>query len=146
MVRGRAERNHTTRTSVLAFPAVWVADVLALVHCQHGHPGAARTLSLVRVRFYWPGMCRDAWEYVLSCGCRRRKRTRSQRITMLPTRYLEPWEVLEVDLPRTPNTSETGNEYLLLVVDEASRFLFAYPLPSKEAQGPVSHTFSRTSV
>ena len=30
---------------------------------------------------------------------------------------------------------QTGNGYLLLVVDKASRFLFEYPLPSIEAQG-----------
>ena len=72
---------------------------------------------------------------MLSCGCRRKKRSRSQRIAMLPARFLEPWEVLEVDLQRFPNTSEAGNEYLLLVVDKASKFLFGYPLPSKEAHG-----------
>ena len=49
---------------------------------------------------YWPGRCRGAREYVLSSGCRRRKRTRSQRMAMLPGRYLEPWEVPEVDLLR----------------------------------------------
>ena len=113
------------RTSVLAVPRVLVADLLALVHCQHGHPGVGRTLSLLRDRFHWPGMCRDARDYVLSCGCRRRKRSRSQRIAMLPARYLEPWGVLEMDLQRIPNTSDAGNEYLLLGIDKASRFLFA---------------------
>ena len=54
---------------------------------------------------------------------------------MLPARYLEPWKVLDVDLLGIPNTSETGNEYLLLVVGKTYRFLFAYPLPSKEGQG-----------
>ena len=47
---------------------------------------------------------------------------------MLPARLLEPWEVLEVDLQFFPNTSEAGNVYLLLVVDKASKFLFAYAL------------------
>ena len=54
---------------------------------------------------------------------------------MLPARYLEPWEVLEVDLQRIPTTSEASIEYLLLVVDKASLFLLAYLLPSKEAHG-----------
>ena len=55
---------------------------------------------------------------------------------MLPARYLEPWEVLQVGLLRILNTSETGNEYLLLVVDKPSfRFQYPSPLPSKEAQG-----------
>ena len=40
-----------------------------------------------------------------------------------------------VDLQIFTNTSEAGNEYLLLVVEEASYFPFAYPPPSKEAHG-----------
>ena len=43
--------------------------------------------------------------------------------------------MLEVDLEKFPNKSEAGNEYLLLAVDKASKFPFAYPLPSKEAHG-----------
>ena len=128
MVRARAARNPGKRTSVLPVPRLLVADLLALVHCQHGHPGVGRTLSLLRDRFHWSGMCRDARDYVLSCGCQRRKRSRSQRIPMLPARYLEPWEVLGIDLQRILNTSEAGNEYLLWVIDKPSRFLFAYPL------------------
>ena len=50
----------TWRTSVLAVPAVLVRDVLALVHCHHGRPGVGRTLALLRDRFHWPGMCREA--------------------------------------------------------------------------------------
>ena len=55
-------------------------------------------------------------DYVLPCGCRRSKWSRSQRIAMLPTRFMEPWEVLEVDVQRFPNTSEAGDDHLLLVV------------------------------
>ena len=98
-------------TWVLAVPGVLVADLLVLVHCQHGHPKVGRMLSLLRDRFHWPGMCRNARGYVLSCGCRRRKRTRSQRIAVLPARYLEPWEKMEVDLLRIPKMSETDDEY-----------------------------------
>ena len=68
------------RMSVLAVPRGLVADLLSLVHCQHGHPGVEhghpgveRTFSLLRDRFHWPGMCRDSREYILSSGCRRRK-------------------------------------------------------------------------
>ena len=123
------------KTSILAIPHCLEPHLLALVHCQHGQPRVTRTLSLLRDRFYWPGVCRDTRDYVLSCGCRRRKRSRSQRRAMLPTRFLEPEEVLEVNLQRFPNTSHDGIEYLLLMVDKASKFPFAYPVPSKEAKG-----------
>ena len=55
---------------------------------------------------------------------------------MLPARFVESWKVLDVDFQIFPNTSQAGtNEYLLLLVDKAWKFLFAYPLPSKEAHG-----------
>ncbi|KAI2661149.1 Transposon Tf2-6 polyprotein [Labeo rohita] len=31
------------------------------------HPGAARTISLIKQRFWWPAMARDAHEFVLAC-------------------------------------------------------------------------------
>lgn len=57
---------------------------------------------------------------------------------MMPARLLQPWEVLEMDLLDMKVNSKSGNRYLLLVVDRASKFVLAYPLPSKEALG-VSH-------
>ena len=38
-----------------------------------------------------------------------------------------------MDLQEMRMPSETGNHILLLVVDRATRFPFAFPLPSKEA-------------
>ena len=120
-------------------PRALVPEVLALVHAMHNHPGIAGTLALLRDRFFWLTMTRDVREYVLSCKCRRRKRANSQRIAMLPGRAIEPWEVLEVDLLRIGTPSLAGNKYLLLAVDKASKFPFAYPLPSKQAEGVARH-------
>ena len=121
----------------LAIPRALVPGVLALVHSTYGHPGVARTLLLTRAKYWWPSMARDVREYVLSCGCRRRKRAWSQRVAMMPARLLWPWEVLEMDLQGMKKVSSAGNRYLLVVVDRASRFLFAYPLGSKDSVGVV---------
>ena len=56
---------------------------------------------------------------------------------MLPSRFLQPWEVLEIDFQDMHRTSASGNRYILLIVDRASKFLFAFPTPTKEA-APVS--------
>jgi len=119
----------------LVIPRVMVPGVLALVHSTFGHPGVARTTLLVQGKYNWPTLVRDVREYVLSCGCRRRKRANSQRIAMMPARFLRPWEVLEMDIQDLKQESQDGNRYLLVVVDRASKFLFAYPLPSKDAVG-----------
>ena len=122
-----------TREPTLAIPRAMVPELLALIRYLHGHSGVASTLALTRERFFWPTMVRDVREYVLSCGCRRRKRSNNQQLALLPARAVEPWEILEVDLLRKGTISLAGNEYILLAVDKASKFLFAFPIPTKKA-------------
>lgn len=95
----------------------------------------------MKTKLSWPFMPRDTREYVLSCGCRRKKRSRSQRVAMLPARFLQPSEVLDKDFRSGAHTSAEGNKYLLLVVDKVSRFLFAYPLRTREADREARHLF-----
>ena len=116
----------------MAVARALVPGVLALVHSAYGHPGVARTLLLIKGKYGWPTVAQDVREYVLSCGCRKRKRARSQRVVIMPARLLWPWEVLEMDLQDTKQVSSAGNRDLLVVVDWASRFPFAYPLESKD--------------
>ena len=116
---------------VLAVPRSMVPELLALVQTLHGHPGVGATLAVVRSHFYWPTIARDTRLYVASCGCNRRKRFRSQKIATMPGQAVQPWETLQVDILSMGTTSRTGNKHILLVVDCASRFPFAFPLPSK---------------
>ena len=51
---------------------------------------------------------------------------------MLPTRFLRAWEVLEMDILGIKSVSSTGIRYPLVVVDRATKFLFAFALPTKE--------------
>ena len=116
---------------VLAVPRSMVSEHLALVHTLHGHAGVGATFALVRSHFHWPTIARDTRLYVASCECNRRKRSRSQKIATIPGRAVEPWETLEVDVLFMGTTSRTGNKHILLVVDRASRFPFAFSLLSK---------------
>ena len=127
---------------ILEIPRTLVPELLALIHHLHGHPGVASTLALTREHFYWLTLIRDVREYVLSCGCRRRKRSNSQQLTLLSARAVEPWEVLEVDLLRIGTTSLAGNKYILLAVDKASKFPFAFPTPTKRAEESRNIYFS----
>lgn len=119
----------------VAVPRELIPGVLALVHGTYGHPGVARTTILIERKYHWPTLKKDTRAYVLSCKCRRRKRPWSKQIAMLPARLLQPWEVLEMDLPDMKMASSSGNRYLLVVVDRGTKFLSAFPLPSKEAVG-----------
>ena len=81
-----------------SLPRSIVPGVLALVHGTFGHPGIAKTTIIIERKYNWPTLKRDVRDYVLSCRCRRRKRPWSTQLTMLPARFLHPWDVLEIDL------------------------------------------------
>ena len=85
-------------------------------------------------KYHWTSLKGDVRDYVLPCGCRGLKRSTSQRVAMLPARFLQPWGILEVDTHDMGARSEAGNKHLLVIVDIASKFLFAYPLPNETAE------------
>ena len=119
---------------LLAIPRSLASGILALVHTTYGPPGVARTTELVQSDYHWTSLKSEIREYVLSYGCRRILRSTSQRVAMLPTRFLKLWEVLEIDIHDIRARSGVGNKYLLVVVDRVSKFLFANPLPNKTAE------------
>ena len=61
------------------------------------------------------------------------QKVRPKRIDTLSARFLQAWEVLEIDIHDMGARSEAGNKHLLVIVDRASKFPFAYPLPIKTA-------------
>ena len=128
-----------------AIPRFLIPGVLALVHTTYGHSGVTRTTELAQRNYHWTSLKSDVRDYVLSCGCRRVKRSTSQRVAILPACFLKPWEVLEKDIHDMGAKSKAGNKYLLVVVDRTSKFLFAYPLPMTQAWSS-EQTLSSTDV
>ena len=51
----------------LIVPKAYRSRALAGCHDDVGHQGRMRTLSLLRERFFWPGMQSEAIQYVLKC-------------------------------------------------------------------------------
>ncbi|CAM9960820.1 unnamed protein product, partial [Choristocarpus tenellus] len=121
----------------LAVPRSLVSNIIALVHLQTSHQGVGRTVALTHRYFFWPSLHKDTQDYVLSCGCRRDESVQNRTIVRctLFSKFLEPWDVLEMDLQDVRHISAKGNKYLLIVIDRASRFPFAFPMASKEATG-----------
>lgn len=56
-------------------------DLASFISCSsmYGNSGVACTTLLVKEKFSWSMLKRDVREYVLSCGCRRRKRANSRK-------------------------------------------------------------------
>ena len=67
--------------------------------------------------------------------------TTSQRVAMLPVRFLKPWEVLEIDIHDMGAKSEAGNKCLLVILRRARKFLFVYPPPNKTTENVSKKLF-----
>lgn len=76
-------------------------------------------------------------QYVLSCGCGRRKKSSNQRVAMFPVHFLLSWEVIQMGTKDMPGKASTGNGYLALVVDRASQKQIQ--LRTKDAECVANH-------
>jgi hypothetical protein len=83
-------------------PPIFPIRILQLFHDAPtvGHPGIARTLSLITRSFSWPGIRKEVIQYVNSCNSCQRVKARRQNpegtLQPLPAPY-RPWSVVGMD-------------------------------------------------
>jgi transposase InsO family protein len=122
----------------LIVPASLVKQVIALNHSPVtvAHPGRSRTLDILCLRFYWPGMRAAVEEYVRTCQECQLLKPRHEFKAPLgdvaePTR---PFEILAIDVlgpfPVTPDK----NRYILTFMDHLTRYAEAVPIPDTTAR------------
>ena len=108
---------------------------MALLGCHDdvGHQGILRTLSLLRERFYWPGMQEEATQHVLKCSrCLRRKHP-PQVAPLQPILVTQPLELVHMDyLSLEPSKGNIEN--VLVITDHFTRYALAYPSKTQTAQ------------
>ena len=98
-----------------------------------GHPGASKTVELVRRDFWWPTMFADIRGYVRGCDkCQRTKPARTARRRPLhPNETPEaPWQIVTVDLiGELPESN--GFNAICVVVDHFTKQIHAIPTTTK---------------
>ncbi|XP_049511412.1 uncharacterized protein LOC125939922 [Dermacentor silvarum] len=123
-------------TQQVVVPQRLRSQVLTLAHesLMSGHQGMKRTTDRVLESFYWPGVQEAVRRYVRSCDTCQRTYPKSKvgkaplgRMPLIDT----PFERVAVDIigPLKP-VSTKGNRYILTLVDFATRYPDAIPLPS----------------
>jgi transposase InsO family protein len=101
-----------------------------------GHQGIARTKATVKEKFFWHGMVQSITNYVTSCDVcnKNKKRNRYGRCPLTEYQAGAPMERVHIDfmgpLPRTPR----GNEHILVMVDQFTKWVECVPLPSQTAE------------
>lgn len=101
-----------------------------------GHYGVERTIQRINKRYYWPGMRRHITEHVSRClECQKFKPSNLKPAGLLQTPIQsQRFEILSIDLfgplPETP----TGDRWIFIIEDVASRWTEIFPLIAATAE------------
>ena len=127
--------NSTSKKTLwqLVVPKFFRERALLGCHDDVGHQGILRTLSLLRERFYWPGMQEEATQHVLKCSrCLRRKHP-PQGAPLQPILVTQLLELVHMDyLSLEPSKGNIEN--VLVITDHFTRYALAYPSKTQTAQ------------
>ena len=127
--------NSTSKKTLwqLVVPKLFRERALLGCHDDVGHQGILRTLSLLRERFYWPGMQEEATQHALKCSRCLRRKTPPQVAPLQPILVAQPLELVHMDyLSLEPSKGNIEN--VLVITDHFTRYALAYPSKTQTAQ------------
>lgn len=92
-------------------------------HDDLGHMGVARVCSIIMQRFYWPGIYKQVRSKIKECvDCLRNRAVFRQVPEMKSTPPSQLWERVSMDTLGPLPTSKKGNKYILIAVDNCSKW------------------------
>jgi transposase InsO family protein len=109
-------------------------------HQEAGHQGFERSLSLLRERFWWPGMRPQLRQTIDKCARCTRFKAGCHRDPLQTVWATYPLDLIHVDhlaIERRPNPDESGHipvQQVLVVTDHFTRYARAFPVPNLSAR------------
>ena len=117
----------------LILPMHLAKKVLNSCHDQVGHQGIVRTLSLLRERFYWPGMHKQATLYVNKCQKCVKRKAIPDVAPLQPIIVSQPMELVHMDF-LSIEPSKGNIENVLVITDHFTRYAQVYASKTQTAQ------------
>lgn len=99
-----------------------------------GHAGIRRMINNIKKKYFWPEMEKDVRDFVTKCEkCQKSKYSRNTKEPMVITTTASfAFEKVFLDLVGPLDQDVDGNNYILTLQCELSKFVEAYPLRNKE--------------
>ena len=116
----------------LLVPQPHRATVLNLAHTHPlgAHLGVEKTKERILQHFFWPGVHREVENYCCDCPeCQRLAPKPTYRNPLIPLPIIEtPFERIGLDIVGPLPKSSRGHQYILVILDYATRYAEAIPL------------------
>ena len=133
--RGRGEEAEIEQ---LVLPKVCRQVALVMAHDIPiaGHLGRDKTRQRLLRRFFWPSVFREVEEYCRTCGiCQKATKKGVQKAPLVSLLIVsEPFSRIAMDIVGPLIRSRSGNKYVLVLCDYATRYPEAIPLKSIDAE------------
>ena len=130
--------NSTETISVFVVPARKCQVAINGCHQSAGHQGHDHTLSLMKERFWWPGMSRVLVMAMSNCRHCKQFGAKPQIPGMQPIICTEPMELVHVDYVGMEVTVSTQEKpvvkNVLVIVDHFTRYVQAYVTRNQTAR------------
>ena len=148
LVWRRSKYKDQTRRVVI--PGTLQSIVLEMCHNipAAGHQGVQGTTAKVKEKYFWYRMSERIKNYVETCDvCSRNKKpNRNARCPLTQFRASAPLERVHIDFLGPLPKTDRGNEHILMIVDQFTKWVECLPLPSQTAEvtaQAVMNDFSR---
>ena len=101
-----------------------------------GHLGKHKTVDRTLQRFYWPTLRKDVAEFCKCCQtCQKSSKAKPQRAPLIPLPILEePFKRIAMDIVGPLPRSRSGNRYVLVICDYATRYPEAVAMRTIDAE------------
>ena len=115
-----------------------------LTHCHDmklgGHLGRDNTLTKVKQSCFWYNKKLDCDLHVKTCAvCNKNKKgVRHHHASLGECHAGAPLDQVHIDILGPITTSESGNHYVLMLIDQFTKWLECYPLPKHNAENVAS--------
>ena len=117
----------------LCLPSSLQQDIFMAYHDNLGHQGKERTLSLLKRRFYWPGMDKDVQNMIRQYGhCLPRKTAVKKKAELVNITSSSPMELVCIDF-LSLEPSKGGHESILVITDHFRHLAQAIPTHNQKA-------------
>ena len=122
----------------LVIPVKYHKTILDLAHQipMAGHMGKDKTARRILQRFYWPTVFKDVAEYCRSCEtCQKSSHKKPRHAPLVPLPIIGvPFQMIAMDIIGPLPRSRSGNRYVLVICDYATRYPEAIPLRTIDAE------------